>query len=50
VSAASANATTLTTNADATTDNLECVFGMALEANGGSTGDKITAIISMPVW
>tara|TARA_R110000824_G_scaffold320034_2_gene507017 strand:+ start:582 stop:1025 length:444 start_codon:yes stop_codon:yes gene_type:complete len=50
VSAAAANATTLTLNADATTDNLECVFGMALEANGGSTGDKITAIISMPVW
>ena len=50
VSAASANATTLTLNADATSDNLECVFGMALEANGGSTGDKITAIISMPVW
>jgi hypothetical protein len=50
VSAASANATTLTINADATTDNLECVFGMALEANSGSTGDKITAIISMPVW
>ena len=50
VSAASANATTLTLNADATTDNLECVFGMALEANGGSTGDPITAIISMPVW
>ena len=50
VSAAAANATTLTLNADATTDNLECVFGMALEANSGSTGDKITAIISMPVW
>ena len=50
VSAASANATTLTLDADATTDNLECVFGMALEANGGSTGDKITAVISMPVW
>lgn len=50
VSAADANATTLTLNADATTDNLECVFGMALEANSGSTGDKITAVISMPVW
>ena len=50
VSAASANATTLTLNADATTDNLECVFGMALEANGGSTGDLITAVIAMPVW
>ena len=50
VSAADANATTLTLNADATADNLECVFGMALEANSGSTGDKITAIVSMPVW
>ena len=50
VSAASANATTLTRDADATVDNLGCVFGMALEANSGSTGDKITAVISMPVW
>ena len=50
VSAADANATTLTLNADATADNLECVFGMALEANSGSTGDKITAIVSLPVW
>ena len=50
VSAASANATTLTRNADATVDNLGCVFGMALEENTGSTGDKITAVISMPVW
>ena len=50
VSAASANATTLTRDADATVDNLGCVFGLALEANGGSTGDKITAVISMPVW
>ena len=50
VSAAAANATTLTRDADATVDNLGCVFGMALEANGGSTGDKITAVISMSVW
>ena len=50
VSAADANATTLTLNADATTDNLECVFGMALESNASTTGTTITAIISLPVW
>ena len=50
VSTSSGNATTLTLNADATTDNLECVFGMALEANTSTTGTPITAVISMPVW
>jgi len=39
-----ATADTLTLNADATTDNLECVFGMALEADG-SAGSKATCII-----
>ena len=48
VSAASANATTLTLNADATTDNLECVFGMALEADG-SAGSNATCWIN-GVW
>ena len=50
VSGANADAGTLTLNADATTDNLECVFGMALEADAGSSaGDKATAIIQS-VW
>ena len=50
VSTSSGNATTLTRDADATVDNLGCVFGMALEANTSTTGTPITAVISMPVW
>jgi len=50
VSTSDANATTLTLDANATTDNFECVFGMALEANTSTTGTPITAVISMPVW
>ena len=43
-------ADTVVLNADATTDNLECVFGMALEADAGSSaGDKATALIHS-VW
>tara|TARA_R110002110_G_scaffold18524_3_gene77744 strand:+ start:12797 stop:13315 length:519 start_codon:yes stop_codon:yes gene_type:complete len=50
VSSANADADTVVVNADATTDTLECVFGMALEADaGGSAGDKATAIIQS-VW
>ena len=41
-------AQTLTLNADATTDNLECVFGMALEADG-SAGSNATCVINS-VW
>jgi predicted RecA/RadA family phage recombinase len=41
-------AQSLTLNADATTDNLECVFGMALEADG-SAGSKATCWIN-GVW
>ena len=40
-------ADTITLNADATTDNLECVFAMALEADAGSSsGDKATCWIN----
>lgn len=43
-------ADTITLNADATTDNLECVFAMALEADAGSSsGDKATCWIN-GVW
>ena len=43
-------ADTITLNADATTDNLECVFAMALEADAGSSsGDKATCWINS-VW
>tara|TARA_R100000458_G_scaffold16988_1_gene14724 strand:+ start:724 stop:1242 length:519 start_codon:yes stop_codon:yes gene_type:complete len=41
-------AQTITLNADATTDNLECVFGMALEADGAA-GSKATCWIN-GVW
>ena len=43
-SSTAAQAETLTLNSSATTDNLECVFGMALEADG-SAGSKATCII-----
>ena len=50
VSGTNADADTVVLNADATTDTLECVFGMALEADAGSSaGDKATAIIQS-VW
>jgi hypothetical protein len=43
-------ADTIVLNADATTDNLECVFAMALEADAGSSsGDKATCWIN-GVW
>lgn len=43
-SSTAAQAESLTINTSATTDNLECVFGMALEADS-SAGSKATCII-----
>ena len=42
-------ADTIAVNADATTDNLECAFGMALEADGSGSGAKATCWINS-VW
>jgi hypothetical protein len=42
-------ADTIVLNADATTDNLECAFGMALEADGSGSGAKATCWINS-VW
>ena len=47
VSAASGVADSIVVNADATTDTLECVIGMALEADAGSSsGDKATCWVN----